>query len=229
VTDRIGARRALAGGLTLFVLASAACALAPGLAALVAARFVQGSAAAAVMPSSMALIRQAFPDAVARGRALAVWAMGGAIASSSGPVLGGVLELVDWRMIFVINLPVGAAALAFLARIPAFPRRPVSFDVVRQFTAVLAMGGLTYGAIEAGAARVRRPFGAGRVRHRRRGGSGIRQVGGALAVAVFGGLLAQPDTFMIGFHASLLIAAAVLAAATVAAATLRPVHKPRRS
>jgi MFS family permease len=55
----------------------------------------------------MALIRQAFPDARARGRAVGVWAMGGAVASSSGPVLGGVLNLVDWRLIFFINVPAG--------------------------------------------------------------------------------------------------------------------------
>jgi MFS family permease len=89
LTDRIGARRAFGAGLAVFVAASAACGLAPTLGALVAARFVQGSATAVMMPSSMALIRQAFADPVARGRAVAVWAMGGAVASSSGPVLVG--------------------------------------------------------------------------------------------------------------------------------------------
>jgi DHA2 family methylenomycin A resistance protein-like MFS transporter len=115
VTDRIGARRAFGVGLAAFTVASLACGLAPTLAALVASRFVQGMAAAVTMPASMALIRQAFPDPVARGRAVATWAMGGAVAASSGPVLGGVLDLVDWRWIFVINLPVGVLALALLA------------------------------------------------------------------------------------------------------------------
>ncbi|GAB3968167.1 MFS transporter [Actinoallomurus acanthiterrae] len=152
LTDRAGARRAFGTGLMVFALASAACGLAPNLGALVAARFVQGAAAAVMMPSSMALIGHAYPDPVRRGRAVAVWAMGGAIASSCGPVLGGLLTLLTWRLIFFINLPVAAAALILLARTERSPHRPVPFDRVGQVTAVLAMGGLTYGAIEAGAA-----------------------------------------------------------------------------
>ncbi|WP_433172462.1 DHA2 family efflux MFS transporter permease subunit [Actinoallomurus sp. CA-150999] len=151
LTDRAGARRAFGAGLAIFALASAACGLAPNLGALVAARFVQGAAAAVMMPSSMALIGHAYPDPIRRGRAVAVWAMGGAIASSCGPVLGGLLTLLTWRLIFFINLPVAAAALILLARTQRSPHRPVPFDRVGQVTAVLAMGGLTYGAIEAGA------------------------------------------------------------------------------
>jgi MFS transporter, DHA2 family, methylenomycin A resistance protein len=151
LSDRAGARRAFAIGLSVFVAASAACGLAPDLGALVAARFAQGAAAAVMMPSSMALIRQAYADPVRRARAVAVWVMGGAIASSSGPVLGGVLTLVSWRLIFFINVPAGAAALVLLAQATRSPHRRVPFDWTGQVSAVLAMGGLTYGAIEAGA------------------------------------------------------------------------------
>jgi DHA2 family methylenomycin A resistance protein-like MFS transporter len=151
LSDRVGARRAFAAGLSVFVVASAACGLAPTLAALVVARFVQGAAAAVLMPSSMALIGQAYADPTRRARAVAVWAMGGAVASSSGPVLGGLLSLVTWRLIFAINVPVGAVALVLLAWTKRSPQRKVPFDWVGQATAVLAMGGLTYGAIEAGA------------------------------------------------------------------------------
>ncbi len=152
LSDRIGARRAFGAGLAAFVLASAACGLAPGIGALVAARFVQGAGAAVMMPASMALIGQAYPDPARRARAVAVWAMGGAVASSSGPVLAGVLTLVSWRLIFFINVPAGAVTLLPLARIQPSARRAVPFDWAGQITAVLAMGGLTYGAIEAGAA-----------------------------------------------------------------------------
>lgn len=150
LSDRIGGRRAFGAGMVVFVLASVACGLAPGLGALIVARFVQGTAAASMMPSSMALIRQAFPDTKARGRAVGVWAMGGAVASSSGPVLGGVLTLLDWRLIFFINVPVGALALALLAHTRRSETRFVPFDVIGQVTGVIAMGGLTFGAIEAG-------------------------------------------------------------------------------
>ncbi|MEV4109929.1 MFS transporter [Nonomuraea sp. NPDC049695] len=152
LTDRVGARRAFGIGLTIFALASAACGLAPNLGALVAARFVQGAAAAVMMPSSMALIGHAYPDPLRRGRAVAMWAMGGAVASSCGPVLAGLLTLLTWRLIFFINLPVAAAALILLARTRRSPHRRVPFDWAGQVAAVLAMGGLTYGAIEAGAA-----------------------------------------------------------------------------
>src|SRR5947209_5301997 len=112
-----------------------------------------------MLPASIALIGHAHPDHRARAQAIAVWAMGGAIASSSGPVLGGVLTSLSWRWIFVINVPVGAVALILLRGIAPSARRAVRFDWVGQATAVTAMGALTYGAIEAGAAG----FGAPRV------------------------------------------------------------------
>ncbi len=152
LSDRLGARRAFGTGLAVFVAASIACGLAPNLGALVVARFAQGAAAAVMMPSSMALIGQAYPDPIKRGRAVAVWAMGGAVAASSGPVLGGLLTLVSWRWIFFINVPVGAVALLLLARTTPSPQRKAPFDWFGQVTAVLAIGALTYGAIEAGGA-----------------------------------------------------------------------------
>jgi MFS family permease len=128
LTDRIGAKRAFGFGVAGFVVASVACGLAPSLATLVMFRFVQGAAAAVVMPSSMALIGQAYPDPVKRARAVAVWAMGGAVASSAGPVLGGLLTLASWRWIFLVNVPVGAVALVLLAKAATSQRRRVSFD-----------------------------------------------------------------------------------------------------
>ncbi len=136
LSDRVGARRAFSAGIGLFVLASAA---------------------AVIMPSSMALLGHAYPDPVRRARAVAVWAIGASVASSCGPVLGGVLTLVSWRAIFYINVPAGAVALLLLARAERSPHRKVGFDWVGQGSAVLAMGGLTYGAIEAGAAGLTAP------------------------------------------------------------------------
>jgi EmrB/QacA subfamily drug resistance transporter len=157
LSDRAGARRAFGAGLVVFVLASAACGLAPSLPALVAARFVQGSAAAAMMPSSMALVTHAYPDPARRARAVALWSMGGVAASTSGPVLGGLLSLVSWRLIFFVNVPAGAVALVLLARAARSPRHSVPSDWAGQVAAVAGMGGLTYGAIEAGAAGITAP------------------------------------------------------------------------
>ena len=149
-SDRAGARRAFIIGLVAFVAASAACGLAPGLATLIAARFVQGSAAAVMMPASMALVGQAYADPARRAWAVGIWAMGGAAASSSGPVLGGLLTLASWRLIFLINIPVGLLAILLGARTDPSTRRDVPFDRISFVTAIVAMGGLTFGAIEAG-------------------------------------------------------------------------------
>jgi MFS transporter, DHA2 family, methylenomycin A resistance protein len=74
--------------------------------------------------------------------------LGGSVAAAAGPVLGGLLTQVDWRLIFFVNLPVGAAALGVLSRVAPSPRRPAPFDWAGQVTAVLALASLTYGIIE---------------------------------------------------------------------------------
>ncbi len=151
ITDRLGAKRAFGAGMVLFAAASTACAIAPSLSLLIAARFVQGAAAAVMMPSSMALISQAYPNRSVRARAVGVWAMGGAIASSCGPLVGGLLTLSTWRLIFAINVPVGVATLWLVARIGRSPVRDTPFDWTGLVLVVTAMGSLTFGVIEAGA------------------------------------------------------------------------------
>ncbi|MFI2205475.1 MFS transporter [Streptomyces sp. NPDC020192] len=126
--------------------------VAPNLGVLVAARLVQGAGAAVIVPASLALIREAYPDPARRARAMAIWAMGGSAGAAAGPVAGGVLSLISWGMIFFVNLPVGLLALCLLSRTARSPRRAdAPFDWAGQMTAVAAMGGLTYAAIEAGA------------------------------------------------------------------------------
>jgi hypothetical protein len=114
--DRYGQRRLLIFGVVLFGLASAACGLAPGLAVLIGARFIQGMGAAMLMPSSLAILGVTF-DGEARGRAVGIWAAAGAATAAVGPVLGGwLVDAVSWRMIFFINLPVAAGAIALALR-----------------------------------------------------------------------------------------------------------------
>nr|WP_323746217.1 MFS transporter [Catenulispora pinisilvae] len=151
-SDRLGASRLYAGGAVAFTLSSVACGLAPSLGFLIGARLVQGSAAALMLPSSLALVRQAFPDAAVRARAIAQWTMAGAAATAVGPVLGGALtSSVSWRSIFFLNLPVGLAVLAAMRRTARSARRPAPLDVPGQLAAVLGLGALTYGVISGGA------------------------------------------------------------------------------
>ncbi|MDY0913696.1 MFS transporter [Rathayibacter festucae] len=151
LADRIGAKRALGTGIALFLLSSIACALAPTVGALIAARFVQGAAAAAMLPSSMALIREAFPDARERARALGIWAVGGAVAGAVGPLLGGLLTTIDWRLVFLINIPVCAVMLALLRRVAPSPTTSPPFDWAGQALSLAGLGALMYGLIEGGA------------------------------------------------------------------------------
>lgn len=157
LTDRIGAKRAFGLGVAVFAAASVACGVAPSFGVLVAFRFVQGVGAAVVMPSSMALIGQAYPDPVRRARAVAVWAVGGSVASSAGPVLGGLLTLASWRWIFLVNVPVGVLALVLLARTSRSGRHRVPFDAAGQVTGAVAMAALVFGAIESGRAGLTDP------------------------------------------------------------------------
>jgi EmrB/QacA subfamily drug resistance transporter len=117
--DRLGRRRVFAAGLLAFSLASAACALAPGVGALIAARAVQGAAAAFVMPLALALVGAAFPPA-RRGAAMGALQGLTGLAVASGPVIGGaVAQGIDWPWIFWVNVPVGLVAVPLvLARIP---------------------------------------------------------------------------------------------------------------
>jgi DHA2 family methylenomycin A resistance protein-like MFS transporter len=151
-SDRVGAARLYGGGAAVFTLASAACGLAPSLPLLIGARLVQGGAAALMLPASLAMVRQAFPEPIARARAIARWTMSGAAATALGPVAGGALtSAVGWRSIFFLNLPVGLVVLFALTRTAASPVRPAALDLPGQLTAVLGLGALTFGVIEGGA------------------------------------------------------------------------------
>ncbi|MFD8986031.1 DHA2 family efflux MFS transporter permease subunit [Streptomyces sp. NPDC059564] len=111
LADLWGPRRLFAGGVVVFTLASVACGLAPGAGFLIAARALQGLGAALLVPQTMTLIISVFP-ARRRGTAMGVWGMVAGLATLSGPTLGGVLvSTVGWRWIFLVNVPVGIAAL----------------------------------------------------------------------------------------------------------------------
>src|SRR5262245_20148756 len=151
--DRIGARSIFMAGFALFTAASLACALSPNAVVLIAARLVQGLAAAILVPNSLTLLNHAYPDAKARGRAVAMWAAGASLALTAGPFVGGALiTLTGWRAIFLVNLPIGLAGLwltwRFAAETPRLQQR--EFDLPGQIAAVAALGLLAGALIEAG-------------------------------------------------------------------------------
>jgi DHA2 family methylenomycin A resistance protein-like MFS transporter len=151
--DRFGARRMYSAGFVLFVAASLACGLAPGIGTLIAARAVQGAGAALLGACSLALLNHTFHGEQERARAVALWAAGASVALSAGPIGGGLLiTWLGWRSIFFINVPIGAAGLLLTRRYAAeTPRAGHRIDLPGQFAAISAMGALAWGLIEGGA------------------------------------------------------------------------------
>jgi MFS family permease len=118
LADLAGRRRVFAAGLALFTAASLACALAPGAEVLIAARAVQGLGAALTAPAALATLVAAFPAGPGRERAVAVWTGVAAAGGAAGLVLGGVIAGgPGWRWVFLINVPLGLAALALTPRL----------------------------------------------------------------------------------------------------------------
>jgi len=143
--DHFGRRRMLIGGIAIFALASIGCAVAPGLAVLLAARALQGIGAAMLMPNSLAILGNAF-SGEARGRAIGTWAATGAIASAVGPPLGGwLVQAIGWRAIFLINLPIALVAIGIAWRgvaESASGKQPL--DWAGATLATVALGALTW-------------------------------------------------------------------------------------
>jgi len=151
IGDRFGRRRLLRIGLTVFVVASLACAAAPSLPLLLTARAVQGLGAALMLPQGLAIAAAAFPDPIQRGRATAAWAMAAALSTAIGPILGGVLtDTIGWRYIFWLNVPVGVLAL-LMTRLylpESRDHQATRIDIRGQTLAMLSLGALTIVLVE---------------------------------------------------------------------------------
>ncbi|MDC3956973.1 MFS transporter [Polyangium jinanense] len=109
LADRYGRKRVFRLGLVVFGVASAACALAPSVSMLILARAVKGIGAAMMVPTSLGLVLAAYPREK-HTQMVGVWAATGAVAAALGPVVGGALVHLDWRLIFLINVPFVAVA-----------------------------------------------------------------------------------------------------------------------
>ncbi|HEY2636045.1 MAG TPA: MFS transporter, partial [Solirubrobacteraceae bacterium] len=151
LADLLGRRRAFRTGLFLFTLASAGCAVAPSVGVLIAARAFQALGGALAVPAAAGLVSQAFP-AARRASALAALAAVAAIAAALGPPLGGLLiNLVDWRFAFLVNVPVGIVAIFLAGRLLVESRTPgrrAVPDLLGALTLAVAIALLTLGIVE---------------------------------------------------------------------------------
>jgi EmrB/QacA subfamily drug resistance transporter len=148
--DRLGRARVFQLGLVLFTAASLACSLAPTIGWLIGFRALQGVGASMLNPVAMSIIRNTFEDPRERAQAIGVWGAVFGVSLALGPVLGGVLVPLSWRAVFLVNIPVGLAAIALTARfVPESraprPRRP---DPIGQVLVIVLLASLTSAIIE---------------------------------------------------------------------------------
>ena len=150
LADAVGGRRLFLAGLAGFTVGSALCAVAPSVETLVLARVLQAGGGALLVPASQVLVMAAHPPEQ-RMKVLGAMAAVAALAAALGPVLGGlVVELGGWRLVFLVNLPIGLAALAAGRRLASPPagrsaRRP---DLLGSLLGVAAVGSLALGAVQ---------------------------------------------------------------------------------
>ncbi len=147
LANRFGIKRIYLASLTLFTLGSALCGLAPSMPALIGFRILQGAGGAALFPLSFALLFAAFPQEE-RGKANGYFGIPVLVAPAIGPTVGGfIVQYVDWRWIFYINLPIGLAGVllgrALLREAP--PRPELRFDAPGFLFAASGLGLLLYG------------------------------------------------------------------------------------
>lgn len=147
--DRLGRRRVFAIGVGGFGLASALCALAPSIGALIGLRALQGAFAALLVPSSLAIITETY-EGPARGAAIGAWTAWTSAAIAFGPPLGGVLvDAISWRAVFALNVPLVLATLWLIRRsVPAFPGSGHSLDLLGGGLCALGLAGPVLGLIE---------------------------------------------------------------------------------
>lgn len=149
LADVLPRRAVLVASLTVFVVASAACALAPGGWWLVLARAVQGIGAAFMVPAALSIVMVLFPQGRPRDRALGVLGGVSAAGAFSGVLLSGVLtDALGWPSVFLVNVPVGLLLVAGLLRsIPATPGGGGAVDLLGAGTVTLGVGALAFGVI----------------------------------------------------------------------------------
>jgi EmrB/QacA subfamily drug resistance transporter len=151
--DRLGRKRVFMTGISIFAIGSAACAAAPNLDILVAARVLQALGGSMLNPVALSIVRDVFTDPRERAQAVGLWGAMVGFSIALGPVIGGVfVDTIGWRYVFLVNVPIGVIAwLLTAAYVPesraAHARR---IDPVGQILVIFALATLTFGIIEGG-------------------------------------------------------------------------------
>jgi DHA2 family methylenomycin A resistance protein-like MFS transporter len=152
ISDRLGAKRIFQIGILIFGVASAGCALADTPVVMIASRVLQGVGAAMMIPSSLSMLNQRFAhEPEVRSRAVGLWTAAGSAAMAAGPMLGGLLiELANWRFIFLINIPICLAGFLMSFRLQEVKGRPGAqgHDFFGQATWALSITALIAAIIE---------------------------------------------------------------------------------
>ena len=135
--DLLGMRRVFLAGAVIFLVSTALAGAAQDIVWMIAARASQGTGAALMMPTAMALVSAVFPDE-RRGSALGILAGASAFFAALGPVLGGLLTSIDWRLVFWINVPLAALTILITLRhtpslAPGGDRKPIDYPGVITF------------------------------------------------------------------------------------------------
>jgi EmrB/QacA subfamily drug resistance transporter len=150
--DRLGRARIFKVGLSLFTAGSLLCSVAPNTQLLIVFRVLQAIGGSMLNPVAMSIIRNTFDDPRERAQAIGIWGAVIGLGMALGPVLGGLLvQVVGWRSIFWVNVPVGIAAIVLTARFVPESRAPRArrVDPLGQVLVIALLGSLTYGIIEA--------------------------------------------------------------------------------
>jgi EmrB/QacA subfamily drug resistance transporter len=151
--DLLGRRRLFTIGVTLFSLASAVNAFAQSSNVLIAGRALQGLGAALVSPAALSILTTTFTDPSERTKALGVWSGIAAGGAAVGLLMGGILtDLLSWRWVFIVNLPVGLGALLAALRYVPESRGPElrkTFDLAGAFSVTTGLVVLVYGIVKA--------------------------------------------------------------------------------
>jgi EmrB/QacA subfamily drug resistance transporter len=146
--DLFGLRRVFVWGGVMFALATTAMGAAQNMEWAIAARAVQGAGAALMMPTALAIVAAVYPEKE-RGSALGILAGASAFFAALGPVLGGLLTSIDWRLVFLVNVPLAIVALALTLRatpqLAPEPDAPRDLDLPGVLSFAIAVGTIVFG------------------------------------------------------------------------------------